>query len=251
MCKRNDLQFALEEFNKQLSQLETFFMSSFRDALNSYSKAWVIAFNEALQPAIDRIEESFLPLADSLKNQNNLLCSQLLKTLDPLLLSIASIRITPEHVEIPATLIPDNFDCDEELNSAPHQDSVVKLPSEKALSLIGMLISILIYIASYIQSQSPTAWQEQYHQEEMEQKNEERLQFEQYNDTLEEGLKYLKAIYNQLNDQSKSCTGCPCSDDGSNSQSTDSDPDSAESPHSTIPDSPDESDITEPIPESD
>lgn len=234
MCKRNDLQFALEQFNKQLSQLETLLMSPFRDVLNSYSKAWVIAFNEALQPAIDRIEENFLPLADSLKNQNNLLCSQLLETLDPLLLSIASIRITPEHVEIPVTLIPDNFDCDEELNSAPHQDSVVKLPSEKALSLIGMLISILIYIASYIQSQSPTAWQEQYHQEEID------LQRKQY-DAITEEVEYLKAIYDQLSARSEDYTKCPASDDRSNSQPAESYPAPAELPHSTNSDLPGES----------
>ncbi|WP_432627227.1 hypothetical protein [Brotaphodocola sp.] len=234
MCKRNDLQFALEQFNKQLSQLETLLISPIYDALDSYSEAQAIAINETLQLVNDRIEKIFLSLVDSLKNQNNLLCSQLLETLDPLLLSIGSIRITPEHVEIPATLIPDNFDRDEELNSAPHQDSVVKLPSEKALSLIGMLISILIYIASYIQSQSPTTWQEQYHQEEID------LQRKQY-DAITEEVEYLKAIYDQLSARSEDYTEYPTSDDRPNSQPTESYPAPAESPHSTNSDLPGES----------
>lgn len=250
MYKKDNIYFAFEQLKKTIDQIESFSVNPISDSLNLHSKVYGTTYDTL--SSINRMEKHFLSATKSFKDQNDLVRSQI-SSLGPLLSALDSIKIAPDYVEMPVTLIPDNFDfdCDEELNSTPHQSSVVKLSFEKAMALLGIVIPIIIAIVSSKQNQSPAPWQEQYHQEEMEQKNEERLQFEQYNDTLEEVLKYLKAIYNQLNDQSKSCTGCPCSDDGSNSQSTDSDPDSAESLHSTIPDSPDESDTAEPIPESD
>ena len=83
--------------------------------------------------------------------------------------AVNSIRILPNHIEFPAELIPDDFDYDEKPISPVQPKSVIKLPTERAQFLIGsILIPLMLWFASYFQNQSPSTWQEQHHQEKME-----------------------------------------------------------------------------------
>lgn len=139
--------------------------------------------------------------------------------------AINSIRILPNHVEFPAELIPDDFDYDEKSISPVQTKSVIKLPTERAQFLIGsILIPIMLWFASYFQSQSPSARQEQYHQEEMEsnakliqqneiviQQNDEALesQRKQYEASLKT-IELLEAIYYQLGSDSNTPPASDC-----------------------------------------
>ncbi|MEI3282495.1 MAG: hypothetical protein V8R61_07220 [Enterocloster sp.] len=68
-----------------------------------------------------------------------------------------------------------------------------------------MLITIVIACISYYQSLSPAAWQEKYHQEEMEndatiiQQNEEMLKIQQKQyEAIAKELELLGAIYDRI-----------------------------------------------------
>ena len=83
--------------------------------------------------------------------------------------AVNSIRILPNYIEFPAELIPDDFDYDKKQISPVQPKSVIKLPTERAQFLIGsILIPLMLWFASYFQNQSPSTWQEQHHQEKME-----------------------------------------------------------------------------------
>ena len=123
--------------------------------------------------------------------------------------AINSIRILPNYVELqlPAELIPDDFDYDKKPISPVQPKSVIKLPTERAQFLIGsILIPLMLWFASYFQSQSPSTWQEQHHQEKMEdtakliQQNDEVIenQRKQYEASLKI-IELLEAIYSDSN----------------------------------------------------
>ena len=121
--------------------------------------------------------------------------------------AVNSIRILPNHIEFPAELIPDDFDYDEKPISPVQPKSVIKLPTERAQFLIGsILIPLMLWFASYFQSQSPSAWQEQHHQEKIEdttkliQQNDEIIenQRKQYEASLKI-IELLEAIYSDSN----------------------------------------------------
>ena len=139
--------------------------------------------------------------------------------------AINSMRILPNHVELPAELIPDDFDYDEKPISPVQSKSVIKLSPERAQFLIGsILIPLMLWFASYFQSQSPSTWQEQFHQEEMEndakliqqnetiiQQNDEALesQRKQYEASLKT-IELLEAIYYQLESDSNTPQASDC-----------------------------------------
>ena len=197
---------------------------------------------------------------------------QLSSGFEPLFSALDTIRISPSYVEFPAELIPDAFEYDKKLNPPTHHRAMIKLSPEQARFLISVLLApLMFWIASYIVSLSPAAWQEKYHQEEMEndakliQQNETiiqqnkaslELKQKQYEATLK-GIEVLEAIYEQLGSDSETL---PVSDtippevdfllpqddssphyDESHTQDDHSDDLPTESQHSTTPDSPDES----------
>ena len=141
--------------------------------------------------------------------------------------AINSIRILPNYVELqlPAELIADDFDYNEKANPPVQSKSVIKLSPERARFLIGsILIPLMLWFASYFQSQSPSVWQEQYHQEEMKndakliqqnetiiQQNDEALenQHKQYEASLKT-IELLEAIYHQLEPDSKTSPASDC-----------------------------------------
>ena len=205
-----DLSSALERLIAQIKQITTLYESAFQpDTLNAalsqmaaslkeasalYSESYCTQFSELIQSSIVSMRKNdFSFIAKSLDTQS----------LD-------------NYVEIPKQLIPENFDYDEEVNPPIQNKSLIKLPSEKALSIISLLITIVIACISYYQSLSPAAWQEKYHQEEMEndatiiQQNEEMLKIQQKQyEAIAKELELLGAIYDQLksnsNDPPTSC----------------------------------------------
>lgn len=121
--------------------------------------------------------------------------------------AVNSIRILPNYIEFPAELIPDDFDYDKKQISPVQPKSVIKLPTERAQFLIGsILIPLMLWFASYFQNQSPSTWQEQHHQEKMEdtakliQQNDEVIenQRKQYEASLKI-IELLEAIYSDSN----------------------------------------------------
>ena len=179
--------------------------------------------------------------------------------------ALNAIRITPAYVEIPAELIPDDFEYDKKLNPSTHRGAIIKLSPVQTQFLIGsILFPLILWLASYIMSLSPTAWQKQYHQEEMEndakliqqneiiieqnktiieqndrtiQQNDEmiKIQQKQYEACLK-GLETLEAIYYRLDSESNSpevdlmtsYTECHSADAQSNADQAESTPVSAE-----------------------
>ena len=121
--------------------------------------------------------------------------------------AVNSIRILPNYIEFPAELIPDDFDYDKKQISPVQPKSVIKLPTERAQFLIGsILIPLMLWFASYFQNQSPSTWQEQHHQDKMEdtakliQQNDEVIenQRKQYEASLKI-IELLEAIYSDSN----------------------------------------------------
>ena len=212
-----DLSSALERLIAQIKEIKTLYESAFQpDTLNAalsqmaaslketsalYSETYCAQFSELIQSSIDSMRKN-----DALTYQ-----------LEPLINAINSIHVIDNCVEMPKQLIPDNFDYDEEITPPIQNKSLIKLPSEKALSIISLLITILIAYISYCQNLSPAAWQEKYHQEEMEndatiiQQNEEMLKIQQKQyEAISKELELLGSIYDQLKSNSKELPTSDC-----------------------------------------
>ena len=229
-----DLSSALERLIAQIKQITTLYESAFQpDTLNAalsqmaaslkeasalYSESYCTQFSELIQSSIVSMRKNdFSFIAKSLDTQSlNNINDVLIYQLESLIDAINAIHVVDNYVEIPKQLIPENFDYDEDVNPPIQNKSLIKLPSEKALSIISLLITIVIACISYYQSLSPAAWQEKYHQEEMEndatiiQQNEEMLKIQQKQyEAIAKELELLGAIYDQLksnsNDPPTSC----------------------------------------------
>ena len=202
--------------------------------INSYSKAYGIDFSKVLQSsAITATQNILSPLADSLTFQNAAtFATQLSCGVESLVSALNAIQITPAYIEVPTELIPDNFEYGKKLNPQAQRKAIIKLSPEQTRFLIATFLApLMFWIASYIASLSPTAWQEQYHQEEMEndakliqqnetiieqnktiikqndrtiQQNDEMIEIQQkqYEACLK-GLETLETIYNQLDSDSE------------------------------------------------
>lgn len=192
---------------------------------------------------------------------------QLSSGFEPLMAALDSIRIASTYVEMPAELIPDDFNYGtaEEITPSTQRLDIIKVSSKAAKYLIkNILIPALIsYIVASLPSR-PSEWEKQYHQEEMEndskliqqnetiiqqnetiiQQNQESLELQQkqYEACLK-GIEILEAIYNQLDSDSETLPNSdtiPPEVDFLLPQA-ESHPLPAESQLSTTPDSPDES----------
>ena len=230
-----DLSSALERLIAQIKQITTLYESAFQpDTLNAalsqmaaslketsalYSETYCAQFSELIQSSIDSMRKNdFSFIAKSLDTQSlNNINDALTYQLEPLINAINSIHVIDNCVEMPKQLIPDNFDYDEEITPPIQNKSLIKLPSEKALSIISLLITILIAYISYCQNLSPAAWQEKYHQEEMEndatiiQQNEEMLKIQQKQyEAISKELELLGSIYDQLKSNSKELPASDC-----------------------------------------
>ena len=203
--------------------------------INSYPKICGADFSELFRvSAVAAAQNTISPISNSLAFQNAAqIGAQLSCGIDPLLSALNAIQITPAYVEIPAELIPDDFEYDKKLNPSTHCGAIIKLSPAQTQFLIGsILFPLILWLTSYIMSLSPTAWQKQYHQEEMEndakliqqneiiieqnqtiieqndrtiQQNNEmiKIQQKQYEACLK-GLKTLEAIYCRLDSESNS-----------------------------------------------
>lgn len=152
---------------------------------------------------------------------------QLSSGFEPLVAALDSIRIASTYVEMPAELIPDDFNYGtaEEITPSTQRLDIIKVSSKAAKYLIkNVLIPVLIsYIVASLPSR-PSEWEKQYHQEEMDndskliqqnetiiqqnetiiQQNQESLELQQkqYEACLK-GIEILEAIYNQLDSDSE------------------------------------------------
>ena len=203
--------------------------------INSYPKICGADFSELFRvSAVAAAQNTISPISNSLAFQNAAqIGAQLSCGIGPLLSALNAIQITPAYVEIPAELIPDDFEYDKKLNPSTHCGAIIKLSPAQTQFLIGsILFPLILWLTSYIMSLSPTAWQKQYHQEEMEndakliqqneiiieqnqtiieqndrtiQQNNEmiKIQQKQYEACLK-GLKTLEAIYCRLDSESNS-----------------------------------------------
>lgn len=139
--------------------------------INSYPKICGADFSELFRvSAVAAAQNTISPISNSLAFQNAAqIGAQLVCGIEPLTSALNAIRITPAYVEIPAELIPDDFEYDKKLNPSTHRGAIIKLSPVQTQFLIGsILFPLILWLASYIMSLSPTAWQKQYHQEEME-----------------------------------------------------------------------------------
>lgn len=188
--------------------------------INSYPKICGTDFPELFRvSAVAAAQNTISPIADSLAFQNAAqIGAQLVCGIEPLTSALNAIRITPAYVEIPAELIPDDFDNTEEITSTVQHPDIIKVSPKVARCIIDkILIPILVAYIAHLLTASPATWQEQYHQEEMEndakliqqneiiiQQNKEQLELQkkQYEACLR-GIDILEAIYNQLDSDSE------------------------------------------------
>lgn len=191
------------------------FENPLQDLINSCPKIYGADFPNLLQSStFATITDSLSPLIKSFGIQNAAdIGLQLTSGLEPFLSALDAIRVTPEYVEVPEKLIPDDFEYDEETDAPAKNGNIVKLPREVARQLFWAILVQFVsaYLATFMPSQ-PETWQKQYHQEEMEndakliqqnetiiQQNEEliELQKQEY-EAYVKGIEILTAIYNQL-----------------------------------------------------
>lgn len=202
------------------------FKAPLHDLVNSFSKTYSTEFANLIQSsATIAIRDDFSSITKSLGLQCTAdIGAQLSAGFEPLISALDAIRIAPKYVEIPAELIPDDFEYGKKLNPPAQRKAIIKLSPEQTRFLIATFLApLMFWIASYIASLSPTAWQEQYHQEEMEndakliqqnetiieqnnrtiQQNDEMIEIQQkqYEACLK-GLETLEAIYYKLDSES-------------------------------------------------
>lgn len=147
------------------------FKSPLHDLVNSFSKTYGTEFANLIQSsATVTIRDEFSSITKSLGLQFTAdINAQLSAGFEPLISALDAIRIAPKYVEVPAELIPNDFEYDEKSNPPTHRGAIIKLSPAQTQFLIGsILFPLILWIASYIMSLSPATWQEQYHKEEME-----------------------------------------------------------------------------------
>lgn len=229
------IEIAQQQQNIYNSLVADAFKSPLHDLVNSFSKTYGTEFANLIQSSVTvAIRNDFSSITKSLGLQFTAdIGAQLSSGFEPLISALDAIRIAPKYVEVPAELIPDDFEYDEKSNPPAHRETIIKLSPEQTQFLIGsILFPLILWIASYIASLSPTAWQEQYHQEEMEndakliqqneliieqnktiieqndrtiQQNDEMIEIQQkqYEACLK-GLETLETIYYKLDSESDS-----------------------------------------------
>ena len=147
------------------------FKSPLHNLVNSFSKTYGTEFANLIQSSTTAaIRDDFSSITKSLGLQFTAdIGVQLSAGFEPLISSLDAIRINSKYVDIPAELIPDDFEYDEEILSPVQHGNSVKVPFKVAQDLIDkLLLPILAAYIVYLLTASPTAWQKQYHQEEME-----------------------------------------------------------------------------------
>ena len=162
---------ARQQQNIYSSLIADAFKSPLHDLVNSFSKTYGTEFANLIQSsATVAIRDEFSSITKSLGLQFTAdINAQLSAGFEPLISALDAIRIAPKYVEVPAELIPNDFEYDEKSNPPTHRGAIIKLSPAQTQFLIGsILFPLILWIASYIMSLSPAAWQEQYHKEEME-----------------------------------------------------------------------------------
>ena len=195
--------------------------------INSYPKVCEIDVPKIFQAsAIAATQNTISPLVNSLAFQNAAtFATQFSCGIEPLVSALNAIRITSTCVEVPAELIPDDFDNTEEITSTVQHPGIIKVSPKVAQYIIDkILIPLLVACASSLLTVFITTHIGQTHQEETEinvnlnQQNETvnqpsepsaspgkeqlELQNKQYEACLR-GIDILEAIYNQLDSDSE------------------------------------------------
>lgn len=195
--------------------------------INSYPKICGVDFSELFRvSAVAAAQNTISPISNSLAFQNAAqIGAQLVCGIEPLTSALNAIRITPAYVEIPAELIPDDFDNTEEITSTVQRPDIIKVSPKVARYIIDkILLPILVGCASTLLANFITTHINQPHQEEtaicvnLNQQNETvnqpseittpqsqeqlELQKKQYEACLR-GIDILEAIYNQLDSDSE------------------------------------------------